>query len=91
MLTSPPLRKKNSPQKKKQKIKTNFADRAILIRVKSKRVPVPPFDHISETGQLSIPDSDFDWVIENDGTIEELYHKVDKIVEAGRIIKVKTC
>ena len=47
----------------------------ILVRIKSKRVPKPPFDHKSETEQATIPDSEFNYIIENDGTVEDLHRK----------------
>lgn len=53
----------------------------VLIRVKRPSVPVPPFDHRSETEQTEIPDSMFDFVVDNDGTLEELREKVDRIVK----------
>lgn len=51
----------------------------ILIRLKSKRIPNPPYDHRSETEQATIPDSEFDFVINNDGTIENLHNMADFI------------
>lgn len=54
----------------------------ILIRVKRPSVPVPPYDHRSETEQTEIPDSEFDFVIDNDDSLESLWHKVDRLVEA---------
>lgn len=53
----------------------------VAVRVKSPKVPNPPYDHRSETEQASIPDSDFDFVIDNDGTLEDLYGKVDEVVK----------
>jgi len=37
--------------------------------------------HSSESEQLTIPDSRFKEVLDNDGTIEDLYKKIDKICE----------
>lgn len=54
----------------------------VLIRVKRPSVPKPPYDHRSETEQTEIPDSVFDFVIDNDGTLDELRGKVDEIVKA---------
>lgn len=47
----------------------------VTVRVKRPSVPNPPFDHRSETEQATIPDDFFDFVIENDGTPEELRAK----------------
>jgi hypothetical protein len=47
-----------------------------LIRVKRPGVDKAEWDHPSETEQLTIPDKDFDYVLENDGTIEDLTEKV---------------
>ena len=52
----------------------------VLIRVKHLRITTPPYQHRSETEQTTIPDSEFDFVVMNDGTIEDLYAKADKIV-----------
>lgn len=53
----------------------------VVIRVKHPKITMPPYDHRSETEQASIPDSAFDFVIDNDGSLQELYTKVEKIVE----------
>lgn len=53
----------------------------VLIRIKRPSVPVPPYSHRSETEQTEIPDSVFDFVIDNDGTLDELRGKVDEIVK----------
>lgn len=53
---------------------------AVLIRVKRPSVPEPPYDHRSETEQAEIDDFYFDFVLDNDGTLEELYAKVDGVV-----------
>lgn len=37
-------------------------------------------NHASEEQQKGIPDSDFDVIITNDGTLEELYKKIDEMV-----------
>lgn len=52
----------------------------VVIRVKSPRVPKPPYDHRSELEQETIPDSAFDFVINNDASLEELYAMVDRVV-----------
>lgn len=46
-----------------------------LVRIKSDRVPGPSYNHKSETEQAIIPDSEFDYIIENNGTIEDLHRK----------------
>jgi hypothetical protein len=46
-----------------------------LVRVKSKRVPKPPYNHKSETEQETISDSEFNYIIKNDGTVEDLHRK----------------
>ena len=53
---------------------------AVLVRVKRPSVPEPPYDHRSETEQAEIDDFYFDFVLDNDGTLEELYVKVDGVV-----------
>jgi hypothetical protein len=50
----------------------------VVIRVKHPKIVTPPYDHRSETEQATIPDSAFDFVIMNDGTLEDLYAKVDQ-------------
>lgn len=55
--------------------------RVVLVRIKSKRVPVPPFLHKSETEQVTIPDEDFDFVIQNDGSVSELHSAAEYVVE----------
>jgi len=57
---------------------------AVLIRVKRPSIPEPPYDHRSETEQAEIPDEMFDFILDNNGTLENLYMKVDEIV-----VKVK--
>jgi hypothetical protein len=51
----------------------------VLIRVKRPSIPNPPYNHRSETEMAAIPDSVFDFIINNDGTIEEL-HKLASMV-----------
>lgn len=55
---------------------------AVLVRVKRPSVPEPPYNHRSETEQAEIDDFYFDFVLDNDGTLEELYAKVDEMVVA---------
>jgi len=47
----------------------------IMVRVRRPSVPVPPFDHRSETEQATIPDKSFDFVVDNDGDVRELHAK----------------
>lgn len=66
-----------------ESIRTNDC-RPVFIRIKSKRVPTAPYQHRSETEQMSIPDSKFDFIVENDGSIDELHAKADALY--GQII-----
>jgi hypothetical protein len=52
----------------------------VSIRVKRPSVPGPPFPHRSETEQATIPDEFFDFVIDNDGTTEELHAKAREVI-----------
>lgn len=54
--------------------------KAVLIRVKRPGVEKPPFNHRSETEQATIPDSEFDYVVDNNDTISGLHAVVDTIV-----------
>jgi hypothetical protein len=56
----------------------------VLVRIKSLRVPRPPFQHRSETEQVSIPDSEFDFVVHNDSDVRALHGSADMIMEAVR-------
>jgi len=47
----------------------------VLVRIRSKRISKPPYNHRSEVEQTTIPDSEFDFVIDNDGTVEDLNRK----------------
>jgi hypothetical protein len=53
----------------------------VLMRIRSHRVPNPPYDHRSETEQATIPDSEFHFVLENDGTVEEAHAKVEHVMQ----------
>lgn len=63
----------------------NFEEKSnstvILIRVKRPSVPEPPYDHRSETEQVMIPDKAFDFIINNNGTQNDLNYKVKEIVK----------
>lgn len=52
----------------------------VVIRIRHPKITTPPYNHRSETEQTTIPDSAFDFVVMNDGTLEELYQKVNEIV-----------
>ena len=54
---------------------------SVLVRIKSQRVPVPPFQHRSETEQATIPDSEFDFVLQNDGTVEEAHVRMEEVMK----------
>lgn len=72
----------------------NFEEKSnstvILIRVKRPSVPEPPYNHRSETEQVRIPDKAFDFIVNNDGTQDDLYHKVEEIVKKFTDPKWKT-
>lgn len=53
----------------------------ILVRVRRPGIELPPFAHRSETEQVSIPDSEFDFVLNNNGTLEDLHRSVDELVQ----------
>jgi len=48
--------------------------------IRLKRLGTPQIDDVSETAQLGIPDSFFDDVIENDGTLSDLNQRAEIIV-----------
>lgn len=56
------------------------ANNAVIVRVKRKGIEEPPSDHLSETEQATIPDSSFDFIIENDGELADLEPKVDGLL-----------
>lgn len=53
----------------------------VLVRIRSERVPKPPYDHRSETEQMTIPDSEFHFVLENNGTVADAHAKVESLME----------
>lgn len=57
----------------------------ILIRVKRPSVPTPPYKHRSETEMATIPDSVFDFVVNNDGTVDYLHNCAKLILEAIKL------
>jgi len=52
----------------------------VLIRVKRPSVQSPPFKHRSETEQTRIRDAAYDFVVDNAGTLDDLYNCIDEIV-----------
>jgi hypothetical protein len=55
----------------------------VTVRVKRPSVPTPPYAHRSETEQVMIRDAAFDFVVDNDATVEALHLRADEIVEAA--------
>ena len=57
---------------------------AKIVRIKRNNLPpnLVSGNHPSETEQLTLPDSYFDYVIENNGTLEDLYAEVEKMFTA---------
>lgn len=53
----------------------------VLIRIKRPTVTKPPYNHRSEVEQVRVRDAAFDFVVNNDGTIGDLYGRVDRIIE----------
>lgn len=56
----------------------------VLVRVKRPGIVKPPFDHRSENEQTLVRDSAFDFVIDNDSSLQNLYLKIDRIVEVTK-------
>ena len=54
----------------------------VFIRIKNKNLPKD--DHTSETDLDSIPDSEFNYVIDNEGTISDLENKVLEIIKESK-------
>lgn len=54
--------------------------KSVLVRIKTKRIPAPQHQHRSETEQLTIPDDSFDYVINNDGSIDQFHSMIDIII-----------
>jgi hypothetical protein len=59
----------------------------VLVRIKRPGIEAPPFSHKSEMEQLSIPDSEFDFVIDNCGSIEDLWEKADIVVSESKRLR----
>jgi hypothetical protein len=53
----------------------------VLIRIKRPTVTKPPFNHRSETEQTRIRDAAYDFIINNDSTLDDLYNNIDIIVK----------
>lgn len=63
-------------------------ENGLIVRVKRKVMhQTLKSMHPSETGLLHIPDSEFDYVIDNDGTLEDLE---DKTIEMLKVLSPKT-
>jgi hypothetical protein len=56
----------------------------IIVRIKRPSISKPPYDHRSETEQATIADSEFDCIVNNDGSIEDLHKKADQLVNIIR-------
>ena len=70
-----------------RRAKEKFGDfEPVFVRIKRPEINKPPFNHRSETEQLMIPDEDFNFVVINNGTIKQLYNKVDDIVRESKRI-----
>jgi hypothetical protein len=57
----------------------------VLIRVKRPSIPNPPYNHRSETEMATIPDSVFDFVVNNNGTVEDLHGFAKLILQAIKL------
>jgi hypothetical protein len=75
------FRHRHEIQYVRQAEKTHEDFKPVLIRVKRPGVETPPFNHRSETEQATIPDSEFDYVVDNNDTIESLHKVAAQIVE----------
>jgi len=60
---------------------SNLTFMPVMIRIKRPSIPIPPYNHRSETEQATIPDSVFDFIINNDSDLNYLSQAVDQIVE----------
>jgi hypothetical protein len=56
----------------------------ILIRVKRPSIPVPPYNHRSETEQVKIRDAAFDAVVHNDRDLSYLYAQIDNVIQRAK-------
>jgi len=54
-----------------------------LVRITRPGHEKPKWDHPSETEQLTVPDSEFDYIIHNNGTLEDLALKVEEMMMVG--------
>ena len=55
--------------------------RVVFVRIKSDRVPTPPYDHRSETEQTQIPDGQFHFIVQNNGTLSDLWQSADTMMK----------
>ncbi len=60
------------------------ANDARIVRIRRPGKESPAFNHPSETEQLQLPDSDFDYVLQNDGAVADLPAKVASMLDALR-------
>lgn len=56
----------------------------ILVRIKRPGIESPPFAHRSETEQTKIRDAAYDFVVDNDGTIDDLHIAAQNVVRKVR-------
>jgi len=54
---------------------------SVIVRVKRASISKPPFDHKSETEQTRIRDEAYDFVIDNNSSLEHLHQSMSNIVE----------
>lgn len=57
---------------------------SVLVRIKRPGIESPPFAHRSETEQTRIRDEAYDFVVDNDGTIDDLHFAAKNIVRKVR-------
>jgi hypothetical protein len=60
----------------------------ILVRVKRPSIPVPPYNHRSETEQVKIRDAAFDAIVNNDQDLPHLYGQIDHIIHLAKTGKI---
>ena len=52
----------------------------VLVRIKRPGIVKPPFNHRSETEQTMVRDEAFDFVVQNDGSLQDLKNRMDDIM-----------
>lgn len=57
--------------------------RVVLVRIKRPGIDTPPFDHRSETEQCLVRDAAFDFVLNNNASLQDLYMRVDAIIKTA--------